>query len=118
MAVWAVNRNSSVSGDEMNNLDFWRDAWAHGRVASRVNRPDNTLEMCWSSMKPEPRRRVLVPLCGQSRDLAWLASNGFSPVGVEISPIACRTFFAEHGVEPVRTSRGPFVKWQASGVTI
>lgn len=102
----------------MNDLDFWLGAWADGRVGSRANRPDNILETHWSSLKPAPGKRVLVPLCGRSRDLAWLASNGFVPVGVEISPIACRSFFAELGVEPVRTSCGPFVKWQGSGVTI
>lgn len=102
----------------MNDLDFWRDAWVRGKVAPRVNRPDDLLEMFWSALKAEPGGRVLVPLCGQSRDLGWLASNGFAPVGVEISPIACRAFFAERGVEPILTSSGPFVTWQGSGVTI
>lgn len=100
----------------MTDLDFWREAWAQGRVLPRANRPDDLLETHWSAL--EPGRRVLVPLCGQSRDLAWLASHGFAPVGVEISPIACRAFFAERDIEPAVTPRGPFVAWTGSGVTI
>jgi thiopurine S-methyltransferase len=37
---------------------------------------------------------------------------------VEISAIACRAFFAELGVQPVRTAYGPFVKWQGRDVTL
>jgi thiopurine S-methyltransferase len=38
---------------------------------------------------------VLVPLCGKSVDLGWLAGQGNSVVGVEISEIAIKAFFAE-----------------------
>ena len=102
----------------MGDLDFWRKAWAEGRVASRVKGPENILEMHWPTLRVAPGSRVLVPLSGKSGDLAWLGSRGFIAVGVEISAIPCREFFAERGVQPVRTAYGAFVKWQGSGVTI
>ena len=43
---------------------------------------------------------VLVPLCGKSLDMCWLAEQGHRVVGLEISPLACEAFFAALGVEP------------------
>ena len=102
----------------MDDLDFWQDAWASGIVGPRVGRPDNTLEMHWPSLEVAPGSRILVPMSGKSGDLTWLRSHGYIPVGVEISPIPCREFFAELRVLPDQTAYGPFVKWHGSGVTI
>jgi thiopurine S-methyltransferase len=46
---------------------------------------------------------VLVPLCGKSEDLVWLAAKHESVQGVEISDIAVRSFFAEHFYTPTVT---------------
>ncbi len=42
--------------------------------------------------------RVLVPLCGKTVDMLWLARQGLDVTGVEISEIAVREFFDEHGL--------------------
>jgi thiopurine S-methyltransferase len=102
----------------MDDLEFWRDAWAAGIVGPQVQRPDPTLERLWPALGVAPGSRVLVPLSGKSGDLAWLESRGFIPVGVEISEIACRDFFVERGVVPDRTPAGSFVKWHGAGVTL
>jgi thiopurine S-methyltransferase len=102
----------------MDDLDFWHDAWASGIVSPSVRQPDNTLEMHWPSLEVAPGSRVLVPMSGKSGDLIWLASHGYVPVGVEISPIPCRDFFAELGILPDQTTCGPFVQWLGSGVTL
>ena len=59
-----------------------------------------------------------MPLSGKSPDMAWLAAHGFRVVGVEISPIACEAFFAEHHIAVDRANAGPFVRWQGGGITI
>jgi thiopurine S-methyltransferase len=38
---------------------------------------------------------VLVPLCGKSPDMLWLAGQGYAVTGVELSEIAVRAFFEE-----------------------
>lgn len=38
---------------------------------------------------------VLVPLCGKSLDLRWLAERGHTVIGVELAERAIRDFFAE-----------------------
>jgi len=46
----------------------------------------------------QPRARVLVPLCGKSRDMVWLADRGYRVTGIEISERAVIDFFEENGL--------------------
>lgn len=48
--------------------------------------------------------KVLVPLCGKSPDLLWLAQGGNEVVGVELSEIAVKAFFEEHRLEYEQTA--------------
>jgi thiopurine S-methyltransferase len=41
---------------------------------------------------------VLVPLCGKSLDLCWLAAQGHTVIGVELAERAILDFFAEQGL--------------------
>lgn len=45
---------------------------------------------------------MLVPLCGKSTDLWWLAERGYAVTGVELSPLACAALFHDRGVVPQR----------------
>jgi thiopurine S-methyltransferase len=44
-----------------------------------------------------PNLRVLVPLCGKTKDLMWLAEQGHSVVGVDLSEVATRQWTEENG---------------------
>jgi thiopurine S-methyltransferase len=54
---------------------------------------------------------VLAPLCGKSRDLAWLAAQGYRIRGIELSPLAVEAFFEEHKLKPHVDSVGDFQYW-------
>ncbi|EXF43869.1 thiopurine s-methyltransferase [Pseudomonas sp. BAY1663] len=51
---------------------------------------------------------MLVPLCGKSLDLAWLAGQGFNVLGVELSEKAVEAFFAEQQLEAEVSQAGAF----------
>lgn len=61
---------------------------------------------------------ILVPLCGKTKDMLWLADQGLKVIGVELSPIACDDFFREINVTPVKTSENGFVKYQYQNIEI
>ena len=42
---------------------------------------------------------VLVPLCGKTRDLLWLADQGCNVIGVEFCTKACTDFFVENKID-------------------
>jgi len=61
---------------------------------------------------------VLVPLCGKSLDLAWLAGQGYRVLGVELSRRAVEDFFREHGLEAEVQQCGDFEVWRSGDVEL
>ncbi len=59
------------------------------------------LEKHWSTLSLPARSCVFVPLAGKSKDMLWLASQGFRVLGVELSPVAVEQFFDENNLEPL-----------------
>ena len=69
-------------------------------------------------MQLPPGQRVFVPLCGKSRDLLWLAGEGYPVTGVEISPIAVEAFFTENRLVPRRRQEGVFESLEVDEIRI
>lgn len=78
----------------------WLARWREGRTGWHQVDGHAALKKYWPELREGSR--VLVPLCGKSRDLLWLAAKGCEVTGVELSPIAIKEFFAESGL--------PFIK--------
>lgn len=77
--------------------ESWLERWEEGRIGWHEPEGNTNLKEHWPDL-PEGTR-VLVPLCGKSLDLLWLANRGLDVVGVELSPIAVESFFDEHDLE-------------------
>lgn len=80
--------------------DFWHTRWHEGRIGFHQDRPTPLMLKHWPSLDVPPGARVFVPLCGKSLDMAWLASQGWNVLGAELSSLAVRQFFDEHGLAP------------------
>lgn len=74
---------------------FWHERWASGQLGWHRDEINPWLVAWWPRLGVRTGARVFVPLCGKSRDLLWLARQGYRAVGVELSEIAVRAFFAE-----------------------
>ena len=96
--------------------DFWHERWDDGRIGFHEGRPNAFLARHVDVLGPPPGA-VLVPLAGKSQDLVFLASKGYSVVGVELSPKAVTDFFAENGLIPSIATVGPFEVWSAGRIT-
>ncbi|AKF05825.1 hypothetical protein [Sandaracinus amylolyticus] len=98
--------------------DFWRTRWAEGRIGWHQGAPSPHLVS--HARVLEGAGRVLVPLCGKSVDLAWIAARpgGPSVVGVELVEEAARAFFEEQSIPVHRTHDGPFVRYEGSTIEI
>lgn len=82
--------------------EFWLNGWREGRTAFHRDAPMPLLTKHWPSLSLAPDTRVFVPLAGKSLDMIWLAAQGFSVLGVELSPLAVEQFFADNGLTPTR----------------
>ena len=86
------------------DADFWLQRWQEGQIGFHRSDVMPLLEKHWPSLQLPAGSRVLVPLCGKSLDMHWLAAKGHRVLGVELSPLAVTQFFGEAGLEPVRTT--------------
>lgn len=78
-------------------LDTWINRWREGRIGWHEADGSALLRRHWPRLVRGSR--VLVPFCGKSVDLLWLAAQGLQVTGVEISDIAARSFFDENDLE-------------------
>lgn len=97
---------------------FWHERWQTGQIAFHEGAPNELLVAHFAALGLAPDARVFVPLCGKTRDIAWLLGQGYSVVGAELSEIAIRELFADLGAEPVVTSEGALKRFHADGLDI
>ena len=97
---------------------FWHARWQDGRIGFHQDRPTPLLVEHWPMLDVAPDARVLVPLCGKSLDMAWLAARGHRVLGIELSRIAVEQFFAEHGLDPQVSQDASGVHYAAGGIEI
>lgn len=95
--------------------DYWLGRWERGETGWHQKAPEPALTRAFAALAPT---RVLVPLCGKSLDLAWLASRGHEVVGVEWSELACRQFFDEQRIPYQTSTMREFKVFSGGGVTL
>lgn len=78
------------------DAEFWLNRWREGRIGWHHAKPMPLLLQHWPALAVPYHARVLVPLCGKSPDMLWLAQQGLRVVGVELSGIAIESFLAEN----------------------
>lgn len=99
------------------DAEFWRQRWRDNLIGFHQQTINPHLQKYWSRLGVSPGGGVLVPLCGKSLDMGWLAEN--HPVlGVELSSKAVADFYREQGLQPVQRSAGPFAVYEAAGVAL
>ena len=97
---------------------FWQQRWADNQIGFHQAQVNPYLQKYWPALGLVPGSRVLVPLCGKSLDLAWLAGQGYRVSGVELSRRAVEDFFCEHGLQPEVRQRGAFEVWRSGDVEL
>lgn len=96
--------------------DFWLERWDNGQLGWHRDQvhPDLLAHADWLL---EEADAVLVPLCGKTRDLGWLAARA-RVYGAELSAVACEALFDELGVTPTRRQSGAHVAWSHGPLTV
>lgn len=97
------------------DTNFWCERWARNEIGFHKNEINPHLQRFWPELNLTAGSRVFVPLCGKSRDMLWLREQGHEVLGVEISPLAIETFFAENGLHASVTKHGTFSIYRSNG---
>lgn len=97
---------------------FWLDKWENGSIGFHQDAPLPLLLKHWPNMDVARDSRVLVPLCGKSLDMPWLAERGHQVLGVELSARAIEQFFSEHELTPERRESPMGVHFTAGNIEL
>jgi thiopurine S-methyltransferase len=100
------------------NPNFWHERWQRNEIGFHQPEINAHLQDFWAQLAVPAGGLVFVPLCGKSRDLLWLRARGHAVLGVELSPIAVRDFFAENALTPQVTRLGAFERYETDGLAV
>jgi thiopurine S-methyltransferase len=98
--------------------DFWLERWERADIGFHQAEVNPYLLKHWGALQAAQDGEVFVPLCGKSLDMLWLRQQGHAVLGVELSPIAVRDFFAENDLALSHSRSGQFDCCEAEGIRI
>jgi thiopurine S-methyltransferase len=100
------------------DASFWHQRWERGEIAFHESEVNPFLVAHFEKLKLAKGCRVFLPLCGKTRDIAWLFGCGYRVAGAELSELAVNELFKELGLEPQISKVGKLVRYSAKDIDI
>lgn len=100
------------------DADFWHTKWHSMDIGFHQADGNPLLAAHFNALKLPANGRLFLPLCGKTRDIAWLLQQGYAVVGAELSEVAVQQLFAELGLQPSRADFGNCVLYRAANIDI
>jgi thiopurine S-methyltransferase len=97
---------------------FWHNRWETNEISFHKDEANPLLVEHFNALSLENGSRVFIPLCGKTRDIAWLLSNGYRVAGAELSRIAVGQLFDDLGVEVKISREGELDHYQADSIDV
>lgn len=88
----------------------WLKRWEEGRIGFHRGSVHPTLVRHWPALGVAPGSKVLVPMCGKSLDMRWLAEKQHPVLGIELSMLALEQFVSE--------GSGDVARYQHTGFSV
>ncbi|XP_075389557.1 thiopurine S-methyltransferase [Tenrec ecaudatus] len=112
--------DSSVQRDHALTLEDWQDKWVTHKIGFHQEEGHRLLKKYLDTfLNGESGLRVFFPLCGKAVEMRWFADLGHHVIGVEISELGIREFFAEQNLsyseEPITEIPGAKMFKSSSG---
>lgn len=100
------------------DTSFWHHKWEANEIGFHEGTPNALLVRHFGALELTPGGRVFLPLCGKTRDIAWLLDQGYRVAGAELSSIAVEQLFADLGLTPQIVSSGALQCYSAPHIDI
>ncbi|MDJ0607592.1 MAG: thiopurine S-methyltransferase [Kiloniellales bacterium] len=98
--------------------DFWHERWETNQLGFHERDGNAMLVANFRALGLAPGARVFVPLCGKTRDIAWLLAQGHRVAGAELSKLAVDQLFEDLGVAPEVAEAGDLLHYRAPDLDI
>lgn len=94
------------------DANFWISKWQEGQIGFHKENFNESLLKHFDKLHLNKGDKILVPLCGKTKDLAWLYQEGLDVLGVELYEKAIEAFFIENGFNNfARSVENEFIKY-------
>ncbi|WP_019865361.1 thiopurine S-methyltransferase [Methylovulum miyakonense] len=100
------------------DANFWHQKWERGEIGFHQSEANPFLAAHFGQLKLPQGSRVFLPLCGKTRDFAWLLAKGYRVVGAELSELAIQDLFNDLGLEPEISPVGELARYRANSIDI
>lgn len=97
---------------------FWHKKWAESDIGFHAQEVNPSLQEHFGKLQMAAGARVFLPLCGKTRDIAWLRDEGYRVTGAELSELAIKALFDELGLVPEVTEVGKHLCYQSRNIRI
>jgi thiopurine S-methyltransferase len=98
--------------------DFWHRRWEKKEIGFHEEHGNHLLKRYIKSFDIASNDVIFVPLCGKTKDIAWLLSHGFKIVAVELNEDAVQQLFAELGSFPQIEKIGLFKRYYIRDLSV
>lgn len=100
------------------DASFWHQKWESNDIAFHQAEANSLLVNYFHELSLAKGGRIFLPLCGKTRDIAWLLSKGYRVAGAELSPIAVEQLFQGLGVAPQIAEAETASRYSAENIDI
>jgi len=101
------------------DAQFWIKAWDEGRTNFHKSSFHEKLLEYFPQFNPHEGQKVLVPLCGKTKDMLWLHGQKLQVHGIELYENPVKDFFLENNLlNYTNTSDNDFINYTFENITI
>ena len=97
---------------------FWHNRWQNNEIGFHEPEGNQLLKQYFDTFNIEAGSTVLVPLCGKTKDIAWLLSRECKVVGIELNEQAIQQLFNELGELPQVEVLGDFKRYYVRNLSV
>ncbi|MBR7801401.1 thiopurine S-methyltransferase [Undibacterium fentianense] len=100
------------------DINFWHEKWRRGEIGFHRQDINPHLLAHLHQLKLKSGQHILLPLCGKTKDIAYLLNQGYQVTGVELSELAVRELFEDLSLTPEVTQVAGFQCYSANKIRI
>lgn len=97
---------------------YWHQKWEQKDISFHESEANPLLIKHFAELNLPQGSRIFLPLCGKTRDAAWLLASGYQVAGAELSELAINELFKELGLEPEISKVGQLIHYQSENIDI
>jgi len=98
--------------------DFWHSKWENNQIGFHESKGNQLLIKHIDALGLIKNDRVFLPLCGKTKDIAWLRDQGYKVVGIELNEDAVIQLFKDIGETPTIESIDKLTRYSINNIEI